>query len=81
MSLFFDYAPGPDLIYRARVQRAAVLMLVQQQQLIPCKSRQGGPNIAQSGGRFKMVYINGAYDSKVWEEINHFETAQYGAML
>ena len=24
-SLFFDYAPGPDLIYRARVQCAAVL--------------------------------------------------------
>ncbi len=28
-----------------------------------------------------MVYINGAYDSKVWEEINHFETARYGAIL
>jgi len=28
-----------------------------------------------------MVYIDGAYDSKVWVALNHFETTQQGAML
>jgi len=27
-------------------------------------------------GRFKMVYIDGAYDSKAYGSINHFETTQ-----
>ncbi len=32
--------------------------------------------IVQMSGRFKMVYIDGAYDSKAWGAINHFETTQ-----
>jgi hypothetical protein len=35
------------------------------------------PRLAcMAGRRFKMVYIDGAYDSKAWGAINHFETTQ-----
>jgi len=29
-----------------------------------------------AGRRFKMVYIDGAYDSKAYGSINHFEPTQ-----
>ena len=38
-------------------------------------------HIAQSSGRFKMVYIDGAIDSKAWGAIHHFETTHYRALL
>jgi hypothetical protein len=34
------------------------------------------PHIVWISGSFKMVYIDGAYDSKAWGAINHFETTQ-----
>ncbi len=34
------------------------------------------PHIVQMSGRFKMVYIDGAYDSKAYGSINHFESTQ-----
>jgi hypothetical protein len=34
------------------------------------------PHIVQMSGSFKMVYIDGAYDSKAYGSINHFETTQ-----
>jgi len=43
---------------------------------IPETSRQGGPHMVQTNGRFKMVYIDGAYYSKAYGAINHFETTQ-----
>jgi hypothetical protein len=33
-------------------------------------------HIVWISGRFKMVYIGGAYDSKDYGAINHFETTQ-----
>ena len=38
-------------------------------------------SITQSSGRFKMVYIDGAIDSKAWGAIHHFETTQYRALF
>ena len=43
---------------------------------IPETSRQGGPHMVQTSGRFKMVSIDGAYYSKAYGAINHFETTR-----
>jgi len=34
------------------------------------------PHIVLMSGSFKMVYIDGAYDSKAYGSINHFESTQ-----
>lgn len=34
------------------------------------------PHIVQTSGRFKMGYIDGAYYTKTYGAINHFETSQ-----
>jgi hypothetical protein len=34
------------------------------------------PHMVQTGGRFKMLHIDGAYYSKAYGAINHFETTQ-----
>jgi hypothetical protein len=58
------------------VFKAMDTLLLRNQDSLDVPSHQGRPLIAQSSGRFKMVYIDEAMDSKAYGAIYHFETTQ-----
>ena len=53
-------------------------LLLANQDGVHMPSHQGKPSMVHSSGRFKMVYIYGAMDSKAYGATNHFEMTRKG---